>query len=254
MKKTVLILVAVVALVVVAPASASTTLDGWWRFDDTVSGVAKDSSGNGNNGTVTPAAQQAPGYFGSALSFDGNTASVDVPDSPSLEPASKITVTAWFKGSSQAPYVYLVSKGGQDCQAASYGLYTGPNNGLVFYVSQNQALSYTLSPDAGTGVWDNSWHFAVGTYDGNSVRLYVDGKQIGNGTPLSGPIGYGLPDNNNDLFFGSYPTCGGENFVGSIDEPTVWSRAFSPFEVQTDNLLLVGLHRFLARLTSWPGS
>ena len=98
MKKTVLILVAVVALVVVAPASASTTLDGWWRFDDTVSGVAKDSSGNGNNGTVTPAAQQVPGYFGSALSFDGNTASVDVPDSPSLEPASKITVTAWFKG------------------------------------------------------------------------------------------------------------------------------------------------------------
>ena len=54
MKKTVLILVAVVALVVVAPASASTTLDGWWRFDDTASGVAKDSSGNGNNGTVTP--------------------------------------------------------------------------------------------------------------------------------------------------------------------------------------------------------
>jgi hypothetical protein len=70
---------------------------------------------------------------------------------------------------------------------------------------------------------------------------------------LSGPIGYGLPDNN-DLFFGSYPTCGGENFVGSIDEPTVWSRTFGSFEVQTDNLLLVGLHRFLARLTSWPGT
>ena len=132
-----------------------------------------------------------------------------MPNDPSLEPASKITVTAWFKGGAQAPFVYLVSKGGQDCQAASYGLYTGPDKGLVFYVSQNQALSYTRSPDAGTGVWDNNWHFAVGTYDGNSVRLYVDGKQIGNGTPLSGPIGYGLLDNN-DLFFGSYPTCGGE--------------------------------------------
>lgn len=123
----------------------------------------------------------------------------------------------------------------------------------MFYVSQNQALSFTQSPDAGTGVWDNNWHFAVGTYDSNSVRIYVDGQQIGNGTPLSGPIGYGLTDNN-DLFFGSYPTCGGKklNFAGSIDEPTVWSRVFSPFEVRLDDSLLVSLHRLFARLTSWP--
>lgn len=253
MKKTVLILGAIIALVVVAPASAKSPLDGWWRFDDSASGIARDSSGNGNNGTVAPATQHVSGYFGSSLSFDGNTASVRVPDSSSLEPTSTVTVTAWFKGGAQNPFVYLVSKGGQGCQAASYGLYTGPNGGLLFYVSQNQALSFTRSPDAGTGVWDGNWHFAVGTYDGNSVRLYVDGKQIGNGTPLSGPIGYGLPDNN-DLFFGSYPTCGGLNFVGSIDEPTVWSRVFSPFEVQIDHQLLVSLHRFLGRLPSWPGS
>ena len=122
-----------------------------------------------------------------------------MPDSPSLEPVSTLTVTAWFKGGPQARDVYLVSKGGQACQAASYGLYSGPNRGLMFYVSQNRALSFTQSPDAGTGVWDNNWHFAVGTYDGNSVRLYVDGPQIGNGTPLFGPIGYGLTDNY-DLF------------------------------------------------------
>ena len=253
MKKTMLILGAVVVLVVVAPAVASaSTLDGWWRFDETAGGVARDGSGHGNNGTVSPAAQRVAGYFGSALRFDGNTASVRVPDDPSLEPASSITVTAWFKGGPQTPFAYLVSKGGQGCQAPSYGLYSGPDRGLIFYVSQNQALSFTRSPDAGTGVWDNNWHFAVGTYDGRSVRLYVDGKQIGNGTPVSGPIGYGLPDNN-DLFFGSYPTCGGLNFVGSIDEPTVWSRVFSPGEVQADNALLVKLHRVLARLTLWAG-
>ena len=45
---------------------------------------------------------------------------------------------------------------------------------------------FTRSPDTGTGVWDSNWHFAVGTNDGNSVRLYVDGKQIGTGTALAG--------------------------------------------------------------------
>ena len=112
MKKILSILAAVTAVAVVAPAVASAkTLDGWWRFDDTVSGVAKDNSGNGNDGTVAAATHHVPGYFGSAFAFDRNTASVDVPDNPSLEPASAITVTAWFKGGPQSPFAYLVSKG-----------------------------------------------------------------------------------------------------------------------------------------------
>jgi hypothetical protein len=82
----------------------------------------------------------------------------------------------------------------------------------------------------------------------------VDGRQIGSGSPLTGSIGYGLPDNN-DLWFGRYPSCGnGFDFVGSIDEPSVWSRAFGPLEVQIDNQLLVGLHRLIGRLSSWPGT
>jgi hypothetical protein len=31
--------------------------------------------------------------------------------------------------------------------------------------------------------------FVVGTYDGHSVRLYVDGKQVGTGTAATATIG-----------------------------------------------------------------
>jgi hypothetical protein len=245
-------------LIVVAPASAyNSPLNGWWRFDENSGSVARDSSGNGNNGTISPAAQRAPGYFGSALAFDGGTAQVDVPDSPSLEPASAITVAAWVKDTAPAGnFRYIVSKGVAGCNAGSYGLFTGEHGGLQFYVSQNQGLSYVLSPDAGTGYWDGNWHLVVGTYDGNAVHLYVDGRQIGSGTPETGNIGYGLPDSN-DLLIGNYNfSCPGYNldFSGSIDEPTVWSRAFSPAEVFVDNTLLVGLHRLIGRLSAWPGA
>lgn len=57
----------------------SITLDGWWRFDDKVRGVAKDDSGNGNDGTVTPAAQHVPGYFGSAVSLDATPRALTCP-------------------------------------------------------------------------------------------------------------------------------------------------------------------------------
>ena len=59
------------------------------------------------------------------------------------------------------------------CAAASYGLYTGPNGGLEFYVSSSRGTVYVRSPDAGAGVWDGGWHMVVGTYDGNTVRLFV---------------------------------------------------------------------------------
>ena len=41
-----------------------------------------------------------------------------------------------------------------------------------------------------------------GDDDGRSVRLYVDGVQVGSGSPLSGNIDYDFPDN--DLYLGDY--------------------------------------------------
>ena len=49
--------------------------------------------------------------------------------------------------------------------------------------------SHGLAPNT---VWDGTWHHVAGTYDGAAVRFYVDGAQVGTGTPASGPIVYGL--------------------------------------------------------------
>ena len=74
--------------------------------------------------------------------------------------------------------------------------------------------------------------------DGTAVRLYVDGKQIGNGTPAAGPLAYGLPTGN-DLFIGHYDGCPNLDFTGTIDEPQVWNGAFTSSDVATSyaNLL-----------------
>lgn len=70
------------------------------------------------------------------------------------------------------------------------------------------------------------------TYDGQFVRLYVDGAEVGSGTPGSGPIVYNLPTYN-DLYLGSYEFqqgCTG-GFRGDIDEVAIWSRALTASEV-----------------------
>jgi hypothetical protein len=223
---------AVAFAVVSSPAMAATGLVGNWHFDEGSGTVALDSSGNNNDGRLINGAGWAPGRFGSALSLTTTTSAVQVPTSATLEPATAVSVGVWVKRvGSPGTFRYVVAKGAAGCLAASYAIYSGASGGLFFYVSSAPGV-FTLSPDAGTRAWDGNWHFVMGTYDEHTVRLYVDGVQIGNGTPDTAPIPYALP-NSNDLFFGDYPGCATMPFFynGLIDEGTVWNRALSAAEV-----------------------
>ena len=135
-----------------------------------------------------------------------------------------MTVSAWIKqAGSPGNFSYVVAKGANGCIAASYGLYSGPNGGLEFYVSQGHGSVYARSPDAGQGVWNGQWHLAVGTYDGSTVRLYIDGVEVGTGTPWAGSLEYLLP-NSNDFYIGNYPGCSDHEFLGAIDDVMVWNQ------------------------------
>ena len=220
------------ALAIAAPtAAASAGLVGQWQLNDGAGAVAVDSSGYGDNGTVLGPAGWFNGPDGGGLKFDGGAARIQVPDEPQLDPAKSITVSAWIERTgSPGAYKYVVAKGGHGCIAASYGLYSGPNGGLQFYVSRGNGTVYARSPDAGPSVWDGQWHLAVGTFDGVTIRLYVDGVQIGQGTQYPGPIEYQLSDSN-DLFIGAYPSCGQENFDGAISDVRIWNAALGASQV-----------------------
>ncbi len=169
----------------------------WYKAEDN----ADDAAGN-NNGTAV-AISYGPGVVGRAFQFDGE-GYVRIPDAPSLD-SPAITVEAWVKSSgegttAQGEYRYLVAKGVHADEAASYGLYTGCTGGLFFYVYDGTHAA--VSPGPGPGIWDGNWHHVAGTFDGASVRLHVDGKQVGNGAPAALKIDYNLPDGN-DLFIGT---------------------------------------------------
>lgn len=197
----------------------------WYKAE----GNARDAVGD-NHGKAL-ATTYCPGKVGRAFQFDGS-GFVRVPAAPSLDPAA-ITVEAWVKSSGEgktAPggYRYLVAKG-IDPEAASYALYTGYSGGLFFFVYDG--THWVPSPDAGQGIWDGKWHHVAGTFDGTTVRLYVDGTQVGSGTPAALEISYDMPGGN-DLFIGNYFWPGTWGFIGSIDELSIYGRALSDSEIQ----------------------
>ena len=233
MRRALLLLGSVIALGTASPAYAANGLVASWPFDEGSGTAVHDTSGHGNNGVISGDAQWVDGFAGSALSFDGNTGRVRVPDSASLDPTTAVSVSAWIRATEpQGDFNYILAKGASGCLAASYGLYTGPNGGMMFYVARNRGLSYTRSPDAGHDVWNGRWHLVVGTYDSNSVRLYLDGSQVGNGTAHTGPIDYDFPDN--DLFIGHYNTCPTEDFHGEVDSAQIYNHALNASEVRSE--------------------
>lgn len=245
--KTALGIAAAILTITAAPAAAEILPAGDWTFNEGRGSVARDASGHHNDGTLEGAAQWTHGRFQGALGFDGSTAGVRVPNSAALEPAS-VTVSAWVNSSaSPGIYRYIVAKGANACSAASYGLYTGAEGGVAFYTSRNQGYAWAVSPEApASSIWNGQWHNVIGTFDGSTVRLYVDGRQVGTGTPDSAPIAYGLPTSN-DLSIGAYPWCGSSDFGGSIDEVKVFGRALGPVEIGA----AYGLSRLLPSI--FPG-
>jgi hypothetical protein len=215
-----------------APAGADIGPIGMWPFNEGKGTVAYDYSGHHHDGTLEGLAEWAPGRFQKGLDFNGNAATVRVSDSPSLDSAS-VSVSAWVNSSaSPGSDKYIVAKGANGCLGSSYALYTGANGGLQFYVSTDEGTAVTVSPDASPGIWNGKWHNVVGTYDGSSVRLYVDGEQVGSGTPHTAPIAYGLPGSN-DLTVGDYSGCPSVSldFSGGIDEVKLFDRPLAGWEI-----------------------
>ena len=205
-----------------APASASANVVAHWSFDEGSGQRVADSGPNGAHGRLGwsgGADADDPVWTaghdgGSALSFGGSQY-VAVPDSAGLEP-EHVAVDAWVRRSgSPGHWRYVLSKGSVGCDRSAYGLYSGWAGGMAFYVSSDS--HYTISPEAPVSVvWDGAWHHVVGAYDGARVRLWIDGAQVGDGTPAALSIAYGV--GSKGVYIGTYRGSCELGFKGDIDD------------------------------------
>ncbi len=224
------LLTAATVALVATPASAAASLGGFWHLDEPKGTVAADDSSNANHGTIDGAAR-IKARFSRGLSFDGVDDRVVIPRSSSLEPAT-VTIEAWVRApASPGVFRYIIANSAKGCDFPSYGLYTGSNGGVAFAVSGQDFDPSAISPAAAPeAIWNGAWHHIAGTFDGATIRMYVDGVEVGSGTPRADPILYGLPDSTNTQFGMFGGTCS-LPYAGDLDEPRVWGRAMSATEI-----------------------
>ncbi|HET7186494.1 MAG TPA: LamG-like jellyroll fold domain-containing protein, partial [Gemmatimonadaceae bacterium] len=197
-----------------------------FSFDETSGVSAIDASGNGNTGTLGGGVTRVTtGRFGSALTFSKSY--VSVADAPSLDLSSGMTVEAWIFPT-VAPSTWATAVLKEQPGDYVYALYgsapTQPSAELN--VGTSQAGERIAGGPSQAPI--NTWTHIASTYDGSSIRLYVNGVQAAS-IPATGSIAMST----GALRIGGNAVWG-EYFTGRIDEVRIYNRALAASEVQSD--------------------
>jgi prepilin-type N-terminal cleavage/methylation domain-containing protein len=167
---------------------------------------------------------EAPGRFPAktALSFDGGDF-VEVPHSASLNITAAITIEAWVKpagvSGSNAELV------GKTADFRGYSLFLGGAGNTIQLLLGNGG--WVFGPVYTWPHGYNVWYHIVGTWDGAHIRLFANGVDIGNPTPLTGSI----LTTTNTLKIGRHYAIA-SFFNGIICEVAIFNRALSAEEIR----------------------
>jgi uncharacterized repeat protein (TIGR01451 family) len=199
-----------------------------YSFNEGGGTTVADTSGNGNGGTIGTATWSTAGKFGNALSFNGTSAKVTVPDSNSLDLTSGMTLEAWVFPTAIGNWRDAVYKGQDDIY---YLMASSDRNGAAPAAGGTWSSSPLAAP---SNLTTNAWSHLAATYDGQTLRLYVNGVQVasraqtGSIATSTGALTIG-----GDALYGQY-------FAGRIDEVRVYNTALSAAQVQADMNTAIG--------------
>ena len=198
-----------------------TQLVGYWTFDDDV----LDRSGNQNHGSLfgPDYSEDIPPTIstGKSLSFDGLTNYLKVTDSESLDFATGIgqpcTVAFWFKTYEEQNKI-VMEKGNKQHFVTRMEAFA--DAGKISYRMQQDIENQVMSTQP---VNDGTWHHFLSSYDGATIRLYIDGvlNDQANDT--------GSADNNDPLLIGS--RLGAAAYGGMIDDLAIWNCALDENQI-----------------------
>ncbi|MBT3348750.1 hypothetical protein HN954_02240 [bacterium] len=198
-----------------------TSATGQWKFDES-SGTTLTEEGGKFDGTFT-AATRAAGVTGNALSFDGIVGYASIPHDDALAGTTELAVEAWVKMDPTTEGRNIITKASDYILRLSNMSSNGYRVNFVVY-----APSYTSLTTDYVDLVENprEWHDLLGTYDGTTMKIYVDGELLaqkahtGEMSPSNTVIKIGGEEN-------------GDKFKGSIDDIAIYAGVMDVSEVGT---------------------
>ena len=220
-----------------AAEQVSAATIGYWRFEEGSGSLIADSSGWDNHGALTPAGTAFSPVVPFAmvpvnllpnnwsLELNGANGAAIVPDSPSLRPTSGFTAEAMIDGGGWVVLGKQIGNGTRN----SYQIELQSGR-LRFQLTDTGIMDHFVTAPAPSGPGPyNGFHHIAGSWDGSTMRLYINGVLVGS-APFAGMLGYDanpfLIGADNDRALGGGPACCW--FGGRLDEIRLSDQALVP--------------------------
>ncbi|KKR48095.1 MAG: hypothetical protein UT84_C0050G0001, partial [Candidatus Curtissbacteria bacterium GW2011_GWA1_40_16] len=213
---------------------------GYWKMDEGTGNTAYDSSGNGNDATLSNSGW-GNGKFGNSVTtkvddvLDKTIVSDPTNGILDFDNTQDFTLSAWVKSSELdlTGYVFSKSTGGG---VPGYFMSTTSAGGGNISCNYTDGSNYDTADGLGAGVLDDEWHYltCVMDRDGGEVgtigyHLYVDGQYYTSDTTLTADSA----ETTGDLFFGENNTIDREA-TQSIDDVKIYNYARTPAQIIQD--------------------
>jgi|GEM_PF-1929663 len=193
-----------------------------WSFDEGSGGIAADRSDNGNDLVVANTQWDADGAGGgTALQFSAAADdTVQASGFAGIVPGEAFTFSVWVRTSTDA----IGTKPTKTIMHSQQLWWFVGNAGQMCLYTSGGGYFYDIVP-----VDDGNWHLATVTYDGSSVRWYIDGEAASIAASPNGNAG--LSDAITDLTIGARMD-GIEQYDGSMDDIRIYGHAMTAAEVK----------------------
>ncbi len=214
-KSSFLIFVVLLVCLVVGSVSAGPAgLIGWWKFDEGAGTTAKDSSGLGNDGTISGGATWIAGKFAGALQL-GNSSWVAINGVVNDITSTDITLSVWIKTTqSNEGEVFAANDSG-----SGHPLMFGVTGGTVFVYDGS-------TRPFGSAINNNTWHMITYVRSGTAGTIYVDGVQIATYT-----AGYSFSSVARWSIGQEWDSNPSDFYTGAVDDARMYNRPLTVGEI-----------------------
>jgi hypothetical protein len=200
-----------------------------WLFDESDGAAVLDATDNGNSGEFVNDVQRADGQFGGALSFDGDTAYVEM-NNPVVVDTADFSMGCWvMPAATQKAFANILSSHEEP-----------PQRGMSFEQdNQETNLHYLIGGDG--AVWmgwvtgnlktqleGDVWQHFVAVREGTTLTHYLNGEPNGD----SDVGGETLKAATSNFRIGNW-VLGAREWSGVIDEAFIFNRALQGDEIRT---------------------
>jgi hypothetical protein len=205
-------------------------LAAWWTFDEQKDcPVAFDGSGHRLGGGLQNA-RRAEGFEGNALLCDGGT--IVVPNDPQLSSLKTLTIECRVKTDvAGQDNKWIVNRVFGENPASGFRL--GLLRGNPCFEIPLTEWSHHLT--GSRALTTNRWVHLAATFDGKTMRLYMDGTECGS---MERP-GEVRP-NGSHLVLGNYEVGHPAHFTGLLDDVRLYRRTLRPEEIHTHAAIPAG--------------